>query len=168
MLTDTLQCPHQEAIESGQWLEESFCLFNYFHKGSSIPIFKNMELFQESQTSFSYIGFEKNSMSFWYLESPLPTRYKQITCEASLIMEDTLVISCKGLSSASIAPSCSFRLATSLPECSLLSACLNTSCMLDKELLIALERSCCLQNIRAAVIGHDLALPWPLFSLFFD
>lgn len=136
MLTEAPPCPHHEAIESGQRLEESSCLFNYYHKDSSVPIFKNMELFQKSQTSFSHIGFEKNLTSFWYLESHLPTSYKQITCEASLITENTLVISCKGLSSASIAPSCPFRLAASLPEFSLLSARLNTSCMLDKELLV--------------------------------
>lgn len=101
----------------GAWVTIS--PLRFLPRGSSVPILKDMELFQRNQTSFPHRGFQKNLTTFWNFG--LSPTYKG---ETSRLWGKSphrvhLVISRKGLSSAS-------RLAASQPRVSWES---------DKELL---------------------------------
>lgn len=153
---------------------ENHLVYSLFQRGSSVPFLKKWNSYKEAKLHSLVQALKKIWCHFGILESCLPTRYKQIAFEASLITEYTLVISCKGLSSAFIASSCPSRLVASLPECSPLPACLNTHyvCWIKSFWLgldpLSLARNSCLRNIRAILIRHDSALPWPLLSFFLD
>ena len=64
------QLPSKRHIQSGwhpKWLGACVTILplRFLPRGSSVPIFKDAELFQRSQSSFPHRGYRKNLTSFW-------------------------------------------------------------------------------------------------------